>query len=183
MTKRQIPWVEKGYSIFANEGPSGLKVERLAKEVGKNKSSFYHHFADLEVFTSHLLDHHLHNSTNLAAKETKATNAEELISILLEHKVDLLFNRQLRVHREIPQFEQCFTKVNEISIPGIIPLWSKIIGLSGETELASLVLHLSLENFFIQITSEALTKEWLKSYFKEIESLVSKFKKTGISPF
>ncbi len=53
-------WINAGYQIFAYEGPNGLKVERLAKAVGKNKSSFYHLFGDLEIFIDHLLKHHQH---------------------------------------------------------------------------------------------------------------------------
>jgi len=52
-------WIKKGYEIFAISGQSGLKIEPLSKTVGKSKSSFYHHFADLEFFTEHLLKHHI----------------------------------------------------------------------------------------------------------------------------
>lgn len=111
-----------------------MKVERLAKAVGKNKSSFYHFFADLEVFTDFLLKYHLAQS-------------------------------------EI--------KVNEISLPSIIPIWSDIIGLRDNSYLAGLVLQLSLENFFLQIIDEILNPNWLNQYFENIKDLVRQFKKTG----
>ena len=44
------PWIIKGYELFANKGSLGLKVEVISKAVNKSKSSFYHHFADIEVF-------------------------------------------------------------------------------------------------------------------------------------
>ena len=50
MKEIEKKWLEVGYRCFADRGPNGLKVERLSKKVGKNKSSFYHLFADLEVF-------------------------------------------------------------------------------------------------------------------------------------
>ena len=46
-------WIKKGYEIFAISGQNGLKIEPLAKTVGKSKSSFYHHFTDLELFTDY----------------------------------------------------------------------------------------------------------------------------------
>ncbi|MEM7514864.1 MAG: TetR/AcrR family transcriptional regulator, partial [Bacteroidota bacterium] len=58
MEKLIEPWLKAGYDIFSQEGPGGLKVERLARIVGKSKSSFYHHFADLEIYTSFLLEYH-----------------------------------------------------------------------------------------------------------------------------
>jgi AcrR family transcriptional regulator len=53
------PWVETGYGKFSESGPYGMKVEILAKLVNKNKSSFYHHFADMEIFIECLLNYHL----------------------------------------------------------------------------------------------------------------------------
>ncbi len=182
MNKAQILWVQKGYQIFAWEGPLGLKVERLAKAVGKSKSSFYHFFADLDIFTDFLLKYHLEQSKVVADKEAQCTTLEGLIEVLVEHKIDLLFSRQLRIHRENPAFAECFTKINEISLPAIIPLWSDIIGLADNSYLSGLVLQLSLENFFLQITDETLNPDWLHHYFKNIKDLVRQFKKTGKVP-
>jgi len=52
---KEINWIENGYKAFAYEGPTSFKVERLAKATNKNKSSFYHFFGDMEVFTNKLL--------------------------------------------------------------------------------------------------------------------------------
>ncbi|MGB7394923.1 MAG: hypothetical protein WA913_11060 [Pricia sp.] len=151
----------------------------MSKEVGKNKSSFYHLFADLEVFTTALLDYHLEQSRVIAKKESKCETLEELIGIIVAHKIDLLFNRQLRVHRENIEFEKYFLKVNNISIPAILPIWSKLIELNDNSYLAELVLRLSLENFFLQITDETLNTTWLHEYFKGVKTLVRQFKMTG----
>ncbi len=182
MKEIQKSWIEKGYRSFAFEGPNGLKIERLSKEVGKNKSSFYHLFADLEVFTTVLLGYHLERSSIIAEKESECCQLEDLIGVLVEHKIDLLFSRQLRIHRENTEFEECFLKVNEISMPAIVPIWSDIIELHDNSYLAELVLQLSLENFFLQITNETLDPIWLHDYFHKIKFLVSQFKKPGSIP-
>ena len=178
MREIEKSWIEIGYRFFAYEGPSGIKIERLAKEVGKNKSSFYHLFADLEVYTERLLAFHLHQAKIIAEKESNSENERELIDIILKHKIDLLFNRQLRVHRENKEFENCFNQINQISIPAILPLWKKIIGLSENTSLAQIVLSLSLENFYLQITDETLNESWLTTYFASIRQMVTYFKET-----
>ncbi|GAB5409914.1 MAG: hypothetical protein BalsKO_22790 [Balneolaceae bacterium] len=156
-----------------------LKIERIAKDVGKNKSSFYHHFADLELFTDLLLDYHLEQSKLIGEKEIKCSTIEELFDIFVEHKIDLLFNRQLRVHRENSNFEVCFNKTTQISIKAITPLWLEALGLENNSYLALLVLKLSMENFYLQITEETLTHDWLRSYFQELKMLVTEFKKMG----
>lgn len=173
------PWLEQGYRTFAYEGPAGLKVERLAKAVGKNKSSFYHHFAEMEIFINRLLRYHMDQATIMADKESKSNSLDALIAVLLEHKLDLLFNRQLRIHRENTAFEQCFIETNEVTYQSIIKLWAEILDLKEDTYLAGLVLRLSLENFFLQITDETLNRNWLQNYFSQLKSLIRAFKKSG----
>lgn len=174
-------WLETGYRCFAHEGPNGLKVERLSKEVGKNKSSFYHLFADLEVFTERLLELHLGRAKTISKKESGAKNEGELISIILEHKIDLLFHRQLRIHRENQEFKRYLDHISEFSVQGLLAIWKKIISLSENSALAQMVFHLSLENFYLQITEETLNESWLKAYFANIRQMVLLFKKSTSS--
>lgn len=170
----QKAWIETGYRTFAFEGPKGIKIERIAKEVGKNKSSFYHHFADLEVFTNLLLRHHIEQSKIAAAKESSCTDLKELIEVLVEHKIDLLFNRQLRINRESVEFKKCFQTVNEMTISAIVPVWYEHFGIDKNSPLNEIVLRLSLENFFLQITDKTINNDWLLEYFRELKNLISK---------
>lgn len=171
----QLDWLQQGYTTFAHHGPEALKVERLARAVGKSKSSFYHHFADPEGFQESLLRHHLEKARLIAKKEAACQSLDDLIEVLLEHKTDLLFNRQLRVHRSHPVFERCFQATTELTVPAILPVWKKIIGLEDQSYLADLVLQLSLENFYIQLTPDTLNRAWLLSYFAGLQHLVRSF--------
>jgi AcrR family transcriptional regulator len=183
MTDKLKPWIIQGYKVFARTGPRGLVIERIAKAVGKNKSSFYHHFADLEVFTNILLSHHLEQVHIAAEKEAQCQTLEELIQVTLDHGEDLLFSRQLRIHRDVPEFERCFQASNQVFIPAILGIWAEIIGLEEQSYLAGLVLQLSLDNFFLQITAETLNAAWLRAYFHDLRNLVHAFKTTGtLSP-
>lgn len=172
MTEKQLLWVENGYRTFALEDPTALRIERLSKEVGINKSSFYHHFSDLEVFTDILLQHHIEQSKVMSVKEAACQDQQEFIDVIMEHKIDMLFNRQLHIHRDNPEFEACFTEITKRAMPAMIPVWAKIIGLKENSYLAGLVLQLTIENFLLQITNETLTEEWLNIYFDGIRRLV-----------
>ncbi|WP_156039606.1 TetR/AcrR family transcriptional regulator [Aureispira sp. CCB-QB1] len=171
-------WLEAGYQYFANEGPKGLKIEQLSRKVGKNKSSFYHLFVDLEVFIDSLLKFHLKQAKIISEKESKAESEEELIAIILEHKIDLLFNRQLRIHREQLRFEECLRRISQFSTQGLLPIWKNIISLSENTSLALMMLHFGLDNFYLQISMETLNESWLKAYFSDIRKMVVLFKRT-----
>lgn len=177
MNDLKKPWIEEGYFVFATEGPTALKIERLAKNLSINKSSFYHHFATLDIFIATLLRHHIAQVKIIAAKEANCENQQELVEVLVEHKIDLLFSRQLRIHNNIEVYERCSAETNSISIPGFIKVWARIIDLQDNSYLAELVLHLSMENFFLQINLDNLNRDWLNNYFDQLKTMVREFKK------
>ena len=43
-------WVEAALELLAEDGPSGVKIDRLCVRLGVTKGSFYWHFADLDAF-------------------------------------------------------------------------------------------------------------------------------------
>ena len=63
-------------------------------------------------------------------------------------------------------------------MPKLLTVWKKIIGLEDQSYLAEMVLNLSIENFFLQITDETINKDWLSSYFQNIGLMVVQFKKS-----
>jgi AcrR family transcriptional regulator len=169
-------WIKKGYEIFAVSGQSALKIEPLAKTVGKSKSSFYHHFADLELFTDHLLKHHIKQSIIIAAKEQQAKNINpELINILVEHRMDMLFNRQLRIHQNIQSFSNTLVQSNKIVGDAFVTVWARDLNLQLTQRQLEGVFTLALENFFLQINAGNLTHEWLSAYFANLKKITGYF--------
>lgn len=43
-------WIELGFTILAEEGLSGIKIDRLCERMGVTKGSFYWHFTDLRGY-------------------------------------------------------------------------------------------------------------------------------------
>ncbi|MEO1435584.1 MAG: TetR/AcrR family transcriptional regulator [Bacteroidota bacterium] len=180
-TKNKKEWILAGYAAFAQAGPGGLKVEALARAVQKSKSSFYHYFADLEIFTEQLLAYHSERAQMITIRESECQNVDpELLEVFVEFKQDLLFNRQLRVHREKPGFEACFQAVNAQVGLAILPIWSAFLGLPSNSPLASLVLTLTVENFFLQITADNLNMKWLQNYVQGLRQMVRQFQHSRV---
>lgn len=174
----KLPWILAGYDLFANHGPGGLKVEVIARLVGKSKSSFYHYFADLEIFTDVLLTYHLERAGFIAQQEKQCRQVDpDLLNLLLSVKQDLLFSRQLRVHRSNVALKQCLEKTTKLVSEAIIGIWAAELGLANNSSLAQLVLNLSIENFYLQLTAETLTYPWLAQYIQELKTMVSAFQK------
>lgn len=169
-------WITAGYDAFARNGMNGLKIEVLAKKVGISKSSFYHHFADVDLFLEHLLKQHLLQAEIMAAKEMACNSINpELIEVILAHKTDLLFNRQLRVNRALKAFATVLDKTNKIVGNAFISAWVKDLQLQLSPLQLEGIFSLALENFFLQITPENLNRQWLTAYFDQLNETVKRF--------
>ncbi len=173
MTDSKEIWIKVGYERFAQSGQNGLKIEPLAKKVGKNKSSFYHYFADLELYLDELLKYHINQSKIIAEKEKKCQNiSPELIDILVEHKIDILFNRQLRINRNHKKLLSTLEKSNEIIGNDFVMLWVRDLNLKLSIRKLESIFELALENFYLQINDDNLNHQWLSYYFNNLKNIV-----------
>lgn len=177
MIENKETWIQIGYKMVALQGFEGLKIEKLAKAVGISKSSFYHYFADLDIFIAHLLKYHIQQAYILAEKEKNAQNiAPELIDILVEHKIDLLFSRELYIYRNKKMFADTLLKTNEAIGNSFALVWLKELNLQLSPIQLEAIFELALENFFLQINSETLNHQWLSTYFLNLKRIASTFK-------
>ncbi len=178
MTEKEKPWIACGYEAFALQGLPGLKIEPLARAVGVSKSSFYHHFADMEVFMERLLRYHLEQAAAMAKKEEQARSVDpELIDILLQHKADLLFNRQLRIGSDHPLFKEYLLQSSSIIGKSFIGVWLADTKSRLTWQQAEGLFDLALENFFLQINVQTLNRSWLEAYFENLKLIARSFEK------
>jgi AcrR family transcriptional regulator len=170
MQDKKDIWILAGYEMFAEWGIGELKVERLAKKVGLSKSSFYHHFEAL------LLRRHIEQSHIIAKKEQSAKSIDpELIEILLEHKTDLLFNRQLRINQAHEHYANTLRISNQIIGDAFVMTWLKEINLQLSLQKLAAIFELALENFYLQISKENLNRQWLSEYFDNLKRIAKNF--------
>ncbi len=176
MKESKENWIKAGYETFALSGKSGLKIEPLANKVGKNKSSFYHFFADLELFVEDLLKYHIEQSYLIAEQEQNAKNINpDLINIIIKHKIDILFNRQLRINRDQKSFFSALEKSNEIVGNAFVMLWVRDLELKLTQKQLESIFELALENFYLQINADNLNQQWLSTYFNNLKKIVMNF--------
>jgi AcrR family transcriptional regulator len=48
-------WIEAGFAVLAESGPTALRVDSLCKRLNVTKGSFYWHFTDMRAFRSALV--------------------------------------------------------------------------------------------------------------------------------
>lgn len=146
-----------------------------------SKSSFYHLFADVEVFVNQLLLYHMERAEMIAAKERSAKTIDpDLILILLDHKTDLLFNRQLRINTNHPNYGQTLARANQIMGKDFVNLWLRDTKLQMTLQQSESLFELALEHFFLQINADALNEVGLQAYFDSLTRLARHFAKAAV---
>jgi AcrR family transcriptional regulator len=74
----QEDWLDAGLVLLRERGHDALTVDALCRAVDRTKGSFYHHFADVSVFATRLLEHWEKRSTEdlIVAADASRTPAE-----------------------------------------------------------------------------------------------------------
>lgn len=130
-------WIKKGYEHFALYGPKNLSVNKLSKEIGSARASFYHHFGDIEIFIEELLDMHWQINQqfcSIGARECKKY-FPDLYLLLEQYPIPLKFSKQLFLNRNNPSFNYLFMKAYNASARAfILKLFSEQFGLHHNYE-------------------------------------------------
>jgi AcrR family transcriptional regulator len=172
----KLAWLNQGYQLFGKEGPNGLKIERISREIGVNKSSFYHHFADLDLYIQELLHLHEQKGQEIVRRFMGCERIDpDLIHLLIEIKDDILFQRQLRIHRQKTEYARCIEIVHAPIEEGLLMIWCEALDLNNHIHLANMLLKLTVENFYLRLTEENLNEQWLRSYIDELKRMVQHF--------
>lgn len=69
-------WLETGLEALATEGPEALRIDRLAKTLGVARSGYYWHFESREEFVEALLQHWVHEFTEVVVTNREMLEAE-----------------------------------------------------------------------------------------------------------
>jgi AcrR family transcriptional regulator len=82
-------WLVAGLESLRRDGVAGVRVERLAADLGITKGSFYWHFRDRDELLEALLEHWSHEMTDVEFERIQAMKAR-LPGRLLALAVDVL---------------------------------------------------------------------------------------------
>jgi AcrR family transcriptional regulator len=111
-------WLEKGYEHFALYGPEKLSINKISKEIGTSRASFYHHYGDMDVFIEELLDMHWHicqQFSSIGAKKCKSL-IPDLYKLLEQYPISLQLNEQLFLNQNNLAFNSFLKPVRALSV-------------------------------------------------------------------
>ncbi|WP_462249573.1 TetR/AcrR family transcriptional regulator [Ekhidna sp.] len=173
--KRQI-WIDAGYRRFATHGEAGLSVEAIARDLGKNKSSFYHYFGEIQVLRHDILNQHIDNS-KLVGQKIEAANSldPDVLNVILEHKQDFLFHKQLKLESD-PTYKTHHEKAYALVEAPLVTSISKAFNLEEKQLFSNALLSLVSDNFLLRIKEANLSLEWLRGYVQELKALTQHVK-------
>ena len=82
-------WIKAAFRALTAGGPQAVRAEKLARDLGVTKGSFYWHFDDLPALQSAMLVHWQSVATDdvIATAETAETSLEDLLAGLLAEAV------------------------------------------------------------------------------------------------
>lgn len=168
-------WIVTGYELFAEEGPKDIRVERLARILDLNKSSFYHFFGDLDYFFQQMVAYHHAQVELYLADVRKCRNFDpDFLHTLVHHKVPVLAHMQLVLNRHVPLFFDAYKQVNVKADRVILPLWSVFIGIPEQPELALQYFEQVRDMFYSRISNNTLNYEFLHALVHEAREIVLK---------
>lgn len=84
-------WFQAALQVLGDEGVSGVRVERLARDLGVTKGGFYWHFMDRQDLLMQLLDYWAHEYTAVVTENVELrmldpkTRLLRIAEIVLEH--------------------------------------------------------------------------------------------------
>jgi AcrR family transcriptional regulator len=177
MAKSEIAqkWIEAGYEMFAFSGPKDFKVEKLAGQLGLNKSGFYHYFVDREMFFDELMKHHCRIGEQFAGEIANLKNFDPgYFNVLLKYKTGLFVQMHLRRNMNNPVFRKSFEKVRKLNDLTQIPLWAKYLGIPGNHELASELMEIARDMVYTRLSVDMVNLDMLTVMFGGIKRIVEK---------
>ena len=170
-------WIEKGYEHFALYGPENLSINKISKEIGSSRASFYHHFGDIDIFIDALLDMHwqIIQQFNLTGKKECKKLYPDLYILLAQKPIPLKFSKQLYINRNKPIYNYLFSKAYyESSKIFILKLFSEEYSLKNNKETFNLWVTVG-ESWYSRLDTNDLSAEKMQQIAKDVMNSVLKF--------
>lgn len=176
--KNKQKWIEEGYHMVALTGWHSLNIESIARTLNKSKSSFYYYFGDKEIFEEVLLEWHLYRIKEFNKKIRLCKNIRpDFVYVLIEYRIEMLFQKQLHINREQPSCKKYLTKSLDDYALTSIDLWQEYFDFPNNRMFVNLFIYFFAENFLLRVSLENFTHEWIDNYIKELYQMIQLIKK------
>lgn len=170
-------WIDKAFKHFAEYGPEGLNIQKIAKDLKIPRTTFYHYFADKEDLLVGILESYIDRFSvfEIDCKANCKVYIPDFHRILARYEEELKFSRQLFLNRSNPVLNIFFLKGLRQSNKTIIPLFVKYYQFNIPYSIAEDLYNGLVESWFSRINPDELTQEAMQKITEEIMEVILKF--------
>ena len=171
-------WINLGYRIFSEQGASGIIVEKMAKILNVNKSSFYWHFKTQKDFIKNLIMFWIKNETERIiflsdSKKTGAQKFKTLIDLVYKQDpfLDFIFHLK-RYARKEKKAQLQIDQIDNIRIEYTVKLLLEMGYSKQDANIKSKVLYKHFLGYHEMIRNKKQKKKYQKEAKKEINQFI-----------
>ncbi len=145
-------WIQAGLVAVADNGPDGLRIDRLCRRLGVSKGSFHHHFAGAGDFKQNLLAAYealVVEALNQAIEQAAADNPKAALAGLTAAITsrDSFYRPDLEVAMRAwafsdPEVRAIQERVDTRRLESLRGIWSKILDDPAAVHTAALLPYL-----------------------------------------
>lgn len=140
-------WIAEGLAVLSEQGPAGVRIDRIAGRLGLTKGSFHHHFAGIESYRQAILHRYEQETLGAVADAVAAVAGlapRDALTRLPEH-----FSFDPRLEAAIrgwafadPAARAVQERVDTARLEALIPLWQDVVPDTARARVAALIPHL-----------------------------------------
>ena len=171
-------WIEKGYEYFALYGPDNLNIKKISKDIGLARTTFYHYFGDIKIFTDELLERHWEICLQTAIIGSKKCKNffPDLFDEMEQYPITLKFHKQLFLNRHILIFNYLFVKINNLHANTfVLKLFSEHFQLNQTKENLINLWTIVVESWYSKLDVNDLSSKKMQLIAEDILESVMKF--------
>ena len=172
-------WINLGYRIFSEQGASEIIVEKMAKVLKVNKSSFYWHFKTKKEFIEHLIKFWIKNETEriINLTDSKKTGLQKFKTLMvLVYKQDPFLDFIFHLKRYAIKEKKIQIIIDKIDSQRIKYTYDLLLEMGYSKQDASIKSKL-LYKHFLGYHEMIRNKKQKNDYQKEVKKEINQFVK------
>jgi len=171
-------WIKLGYKLFSQTGFSGIVIEKMAKSLEVNKSSFYWHFKTKKLFIENLAEYWVNIETEqiIILTNGKKSTSEKLKSLVaLTYKktpyLDFIFYLKRYAQKEI-KIQITIDDIDDKRISYVKELLIELGITEIKAEIKAKILYKHLIGYHEMIRYKKQSKNYLIEVMKELNEFI-----------
>ena len=172
-------WIKLGYQLFAQNGMKGIVIEKMAKKLKVNKSSFYWYFKTKASFIDEIVGFWIQNETEQVINYTdKGKSIKEKISNFLtiafknDPYLEFIFYLKKYAIQE-KKYQQIIDSIDERRLKYTTNLFQELGYSKKEATIKASIFYKYLIGYHEMIRHKKQNKNYLNEVIKELNHFIN----------